>query len=328
MWVVRYEVVPLLLMGSHHGHVHGPTSGTRLWVSLAVTLLFCAGEAVAGWWSHSLALLSDAGHNVSDAVALGLAAYAVAAMQKPAGGRHTYGYLRVSTLTALFNSSTLVVIALGIGFAAVARFRHPEPVAGSLMIGVAAVSVLMNTVIALLLAGDAKHSLNSRAAFIHMLGDALSAAAVVVAGIVVRYTGWLYADPLVSVLIAAFILWSAVGILREASDVLMEKAPKNLDPERLAGSIGEIEPVCGVHDLHVWTMGEGQHLLSCHIALPGSHTLLETTAVVERIRRMLHTDFGIEHTTIQPEEDGLCRFSHRQSLFCSMEAHSHAGHSH
>lgn len=315
-------------MGSGHGHVHGPTSGTRLWLSLAVTLLFCVGEAVAGYLSHSLALLSDAGHNVSDAVALGLAAYAVAAVRKPAGGRHTYGYLRVSTLTALFNSTTLVVIALCIAAAAVGRFRHPEPIAGNLMIGVAVVSVLMNTVIALALAGDAKHSLNSRAAFIHMAGDALSAAAVVVAGVVVRYTGWVYADPVVSLLIAAFILFSAVGILREASDVLMEKAPRNLEPERLASAIGQIEPVCGVHDLHVWTMGEGQHLLSCHVALPGSHTLLETTAVVERIRRMLHNDFGVEHTTIQPEEDGLCRFSHRQSLFCSMEAHSHAGHSH
>lgn len=312
----------------HHGHVHGPTSGTRLWVSLAVTILFCVGEAVAGYLSHSLALLSDAGHNVSDAVALGLAAYAVAAVQKPAGGRHTYGYLRVSTLTALFNSSTLVVIALWIAGAAVGRFHHPEPVAGSLMIWVAAVSVLMNTVIALALSGDAKHSLNSRAAFIHMLGDALSAAAVVVAGVVVRYTGWVYADPVVSLLIAAFILWSAVGILREASDVLMEKAPRGLDPVLLAASIGAVEPVCGVHDIHVWTMGEGQHLLSCHIALPGSHTLLETSAVVERVRRMLHNDFGIEHTTIQPEEDGLCRFSHAESLFCSMEAHSHAGHMH
>ncbi len=311
---------------SHHGHVHGPTSGMRLWISLAITLLFCAGEAVAGVISHSLALLSDAGHNVSDAVALGLAAYAVAAIQKPAGGRHTYGYLRVSTLTALFNSSTLVVIALWIAGAAISRFRHPEPIVGGLMIWVAVISVLMNTVIALALAGDAKHSLNSRAAFIHMAGDALSAAAVVIAGVVVRYTGWLYADPIVSILIAAFVLWSAAGILRETSDVLMEKAPKELDPILLARSIGAVAPVCGVHDIHVWTMGEGQHLLSCHVALPGSQTLLETSAVIERIRVMLHDDFGIEHATIQSEGDGTCRFSQKANLFCSMDAHSHTEH--
>ena len=309
---------------SHHGHhhVHGPTSGTRLWISLAVTSAFCIGEAIAGWLSHSLALLSDAGHNVSDAVALGLAAYAVVAMKRPAAGRHTYGHIRVSTLTALFNSSTLVVIALWIGIEAVTRFRHPEAIQGTLMIWVAAVSVLMNTVIALALAGDAKHSLNSRAAFIHMAGDALSAAAVLVAGVIVRYTGWVYADPIVSVLIAVFIFYTAIGIVREASDVLMEKAPRNLDPETLAARIALIEPVCGVHDVHVWTVGEGRDLLSCHVALPANYTLLETTAVVARIERMLHDDFGIEHATIQPEEDGLCRMAHATTVFCSMEVHS------
>ena len=315
-------------MGEHHGHVHGPTSGKRLWISLAVTLLFCAGEAIAGYLSHSLALMSDAGHNVSDAVALGLAAYAVAAVRKPAGGRHTYGYVRVSTLTALFNSTTLVVIALVIAVEAVIRFRHPEPIVGNLMIGVACISVLMNTVIAIALAGDAKHSLNNRAAFIHMAGDALSAVAVVIAGVIVRATGWLYADPIVSLLIAAFIFWSAIGIVREASDVLMEKAPKGLDPVRLAESIGAVEPVCGVHDVHVWTMGESRNLLSCHVALPAAYTLLETTAIVARIGKMLHDDFGIEHATIQPEEDGLCKLSQAETVFCTMKAHSHVGHSH
>ena len=308
--------------------MHGPTSGARMWISLVVTLLFCAGEAIAGVVSHSLALLSDAGHNVSDAVALGLAAYAVAAVKKPAAGRHTYGYIRVSTLTALFNSSTLVIIALFIAIEAIGRFRHPEAITGNLMIGVACVSVLMNTVIALALAGDAKHSLNSRAAFIHMSGDALSAVAVVLAGVIVRYTGWLYADPVVSLMIAAFIFWSAIGIVREASDVLMEKAPKGLDVEELASRIGGVDPVCGVHDVHVWTVGEGRNLLSCHVALPAEYTLLETTAVVSKIDKMLHDDFGIEHATIQPEENGLCRMAHAPTVFCTMEAHAHAGHSH
>ncbi len=156
-----------------------------------------------------------------------------------------------------------------------------------------------------------------------MAGDALSAVAVLVAGVLVRFTGWLYADPIVSLLIAAFILWSAVGIVREASDVLMEKAPRNLDPETLAARIGTIDPVCGVHDVHVWTMGEGRNLLSCHVALPADYTLLQTTAVVASIGRMLHDDFGIEHATIQPEEDGRCRMEHTQTLFCSMEAHVH-----
>nr|MDQ2731674.1 cation diffusion facilitator family transporter [Armatimonadota bacterium] len=135
-------------MADHTGHSHGPKSGKMLWVSLAVTLVFVVGEAFAGWVSHSLALLSDAGHNLSDALALGLAAYAVWVARKPATAKHTYGFHRVSILTAQFNAATLVVIAVLIGVEGVRRFSHPEPVTGSLMIGVAAVAVVMNTVIA------------------------------------------------------------------------------------------------------------------------------------------------------------------------------------
>jgi len=306
-------------MAEHEGHVHGPTSGKRLWISLIVTLIFCAGEALAGRISHSLALLSDAGHNLSDALALGLAAYAVWAMQRRAGGKHTYGYYRVATLTALFNAVTLVVIALWIGFEAVGRFRHPEPVGGSLMIWVATVSVLMNTVIALALSGDAKKSLNSRAAFIHMAGDALSSLAVVIAGIIVHYTGWPYADPFVSVLIALFILGSAVGIVRETTDTLMEKAPKDLDLNVLAEAIRSVEPVCGLHDLHVWTVGEGKTLLSCHVALPSDSSLDQTCSAIERITKMLEVDFSISHATIQPEVEGLCVLGQPETLFCNMD---------
>lgn len=185
-------------MVGHAGHSHGPKSGTRLWLSLIVTLVFVVGEAFAGWVSHSLALLSDAGHNLSDALALGLAAYAVWVAKRPATPRHTYGFHRVAILTALFNAATLVAIALFIGVEAVTRFHHPEPIVGTLMIWVAAVAVLMNTVIAAALSGDAKNNLNSRAAFVHMAGDAISSLAVVVAGVIVHYShgAWaVYADP-------------------------------------------------------------------------------------------------------------------------------------
>lgn len=316
-------------MSDHVGHVHGPSRGKKLWISLVVTLLFCAGEAFAGSISHSLALISDAGHNLSDALALGLAAYAASAIKKPAAGNHTYGYYRIATLTALFNASTLILIALYIGVEAVGRFRHPAPVGGSLMIWVAAVAVLMNTVIALALSGDATKSLNSKAAFTHMAGDALSSFAVVIAGIVVHYTHWVYADPLVSVIIAAFILWSAFGIVRDASDVLMEKAPQDLDLDTLAKGILAIDPVCGIHDLHVWTIGEGKNLLSCHIALPPGNSLEECSGVIGRIFTKLHDDFSISHATIQPEVDGQCRLGLTEALYCDMQAHSHEeGHRH
>lgn len=305
-------------MAEHEGHVHGPTRGRKLWLSLVVTLLFCAGEALAGLVSHSLALLSDAGHNLSDALALGLAAYAVWGMQRPAAGKHTYGYYRVATLTALFNAVTLVVIALFIGFEAVARFRHPEPVGGILMIWVATISVLMNTVIAVALSGDAKKSLNSRAAFVHMAGDALSSLAVMIAGLIVHYTRWPYADPVVSVLIALFILASAVGIVRDTSDILMEKAPKDIDLEILANGIKSVDPVCGLHDLHVWTVGEGKTLLSCHVALPSGFSLEDTCKAIERISKKLEVEFSIGHATIQPELEGLCAVGKPEALYCDM----------
>lgn len=315
-------------MAEHTGHSHGPKSGKLLWVSLIVTLIFVAGEAVAGWVSHSLALLSDAGHNLGDALALGLAAYAVWASRKPATAKHTYGFHRVSILTAQFNAAPLVVVAVFIGVEAVRRFLHPEPVGGSLMIWVAAVAVLMNTVIAAALSGDAKNSLNSRAAFVHMAGDAISSLAVVVAGVVIRYTHWPYADPVVSLLIAAFILYSAVGIVRDATDILMEATPKDLDVDKLITDIKTVRPVCDVHDLHIWQVGDGLNFLSCHVALPKMCSLEECAAIVGAINKKLHDDFKIEHATIQTEIEGLCDMNEANDLYCAMEAHSDHEHDH
>ena len=311
---------------SHEGHSHAVQNGRKLRLSLAVTLLFCIGEAVAGWLSHSLALLSDAGHNLSDAIALGLAAYAAWMIRKPATAKHTYGYHRSAILTALFNAATLVVIALFIGVEAVRRFAEPQPISGTLMIWVAAIAVVMNTVIAAALSGDAKASLNNRAAFIHMAGDAISSLGVVITGIVIHYTGWLYADPLVSALIAGFILYSAVGIVREATNILMENAPKDVDMANLVTAIKEIAPVQHVHDLHVWTVGDGLNMLSCHVILPSTVTLADCNTIICKINERLR-DFSIGHATIQAETDSLCRPNAIETPYCAMnifpEAHNH-----
>jgi len=317
-------------MAQHAGHVHGPTSGRKLWISLFVTLAFVAGEAFAGWRSHSLALLSDAGHNLSDALALGLAAFALLIAQRPATAQNTFGYHRVAILTALFNAVTLVVLSVFIGIGAWERFRHPEPITGNLMIWVALIAVVMNTVIAAALSGDAKHSLNSRAAFIHMLGDALSSFAVVIAGVVIHFTGWLYADPLVSTLIAVFIAYSAWGIVVDATDILMEKTPKGMDVDALVTGIRAVSLVQDVHDLHIWTVGDGLNFLSCHVTLPIDCTLPECTTVLEKINKTLHDDFGIGHATIQVEMDGhQCHLDEANSLYCGMEPHLHdQGHDH
>lgn len=305
-------------MAGHRGHHHNTTNGRKMWLSLGVTLLFCLGEAVAGLLSHSLALLSDSGHNLSDALALGLAGYAIYAVRKPMSGRHTYGFHRVPILTALFNASSLVVIALFIGIEAFQRFLRPEPVNGTLMIWVALAALLMNAAIAAVLHGDARHSLNNRAAFIHMASDAISSLAVIAAGIVVHYTRWHYADPLASLLIAGFILYSATGIVKDAADILMEKAPKNIDLEALVESIKSIAPVCAVHHVHVWTVGDGINVLSCHVALPASCTLEHSTDIIDAINKKLHDDFSIGHATIQIETDGLCGISE-----CRLESHVH-----
>jgi cobalt-zinc-cadmium efflux system protein len=303
--------------GCSHGHggmhVHGATEGPMLWVSLVVTLVFVVGEAWAGLRSHSLALLSDSGHNFSDAFALGLAAYAIWIARRPVNPAKTFGYHRVAVLTALFNASTLILIGLAIFVEAIEVFRHPRPIQSGLMMAVAGVSVVMNTVIATALARSAKNNLNVRAAFVHMTGDALSAVAVLVAGFVVHQTGWEYADPLVSVLIAAFILYSSWGIVREATDILLEGTPKGLDVAAMVEAMSGVSQVQSVHDVHVWTVSDGMNFLSCHVEVEDSRTMDDCAGVVACLNRLLHDDFGIGHATIQTERAGNCGDSARQS---------------
>jgi cobalt-zinc-cadmium efflux system protein len=287
-------------------HIHGSTEGPLLIVSLVVTSLFVLGEAIAGYAAHSLALISDAGHNASDALALGLAAYAIWVAKKPANAKNTYGYHRVAILTALFNAVSLVIIGVIILVEAFELLRNPAPVVGSLMIVVAGISVLMNTVIAKLLSAGAKTSLNMRAAYIHMAGDALSAAAVVVAGFVVRSTGWVYADPLASALIGLFILYSAWGIVRESVSILLESTPRSVDLDRMVAAMETVPTVNSVHDVHVWTVSDGMHYLSCHVELPEGSSIEQVSNVVGQLNELLAHDYGIAHATIQAEVEGTC----------------------
>ena len=305
---------------SHSGglvHVHGATSGPMLWISLLITLTFVVGEYLAGRAANSLALISDAGHNLSDALALGLAAYAVWVARKPANARKTFGYHRVAILTALFNAVSLIVIGVLILAEAVSLFRHPEMVNGNLMIGVAAIAFFMNTVIATLLSGGAKNSLNMRAAFVHMAGDALSSLGVVFAGVAVRQTGWRYADPTVSTLIALFILYTSFKIVRDAADILLEGTPRDLNLDAMVAAMRDVSHVRAVHDLHTWTVSDGMNFLSCHVVVAETQALSDCGAILRDLNELLARDYNISHATIQIETKAMCAAaSGKTPLFC------------
>ncbi len=309
-----------------HTHTHvAPESGRSLGLSILLTFAFVLGEAIAGSFAHSLALLSDAAHNLADALALIFSWYAIRVARRPPNARRTYGYHRVGILVALVNAVTLVVLALWIFWEAVQRLQSPGPVESGPMIGVALIAVALNGVISLWLRGGAKHDLNVRSAYLHMLGDAFSAMGVVVAGIVVATTGAAIADPIVSFLIGGLILWSSWGILTEAVDVLLEAAPKGLDMAALEHGIKDVPDVIDVHDLHVWTVASGMIACSCHIVIE-EQSASSGQNVHRAVASMLKHHYGIGHTTVQVEVEGCAS----DEMYCTMRSvHDRcAGHEH
>jgi cobalt-zinc-cadmium efflux system protein len=290
-------------MAGHCHAEHMADAGRRLGVSMVLTFAFVAFEAVVGMRSGSLALLSDAGHNFADAVALALSWYGLSAARRPATARRTYGFHRVAILAALANSVSLVIIALGIFWEAYQRLGKPGEVHGGAMVWTAAAAILINGLISYWLHAGSKHDINIRSAYIHMLGDAVSAVGVVAAGLIISRTGWAAADPIVSLLIGALILYSSWGVLQEAVDVLMEATPAGLDLAAVEGDLLALPGVEGVHDLHVWTLGPGATACSAHVLL-ASAALPEVQARLRAIEAALADRHGILHSTVQVEVVG------------------------
>lgn len=287
-----------------HAHHHGGTPvGKRLALATILTLSFVIVEAVVGYFSHSLALFSDAGHNFADALALIIAWYGVWIAQKPSTERRTFGHHRVGTLAALVNSVSLVVIALLIFWEAAHRIGQPIPVHSMPMIVVAAAAMSLNGLISLWLRREAKRDLNVRGAYVHMLGDAVSALGVVVAGIIVAMTGASIADPLVSILIGLLILVSSWGILKESVDVLLEATPAGMNLAEVEQTIAGVRGVLAVHDLHVWTLGSGMICCSCHVMV-NEQSVRSGENVLRGVTEQLRNNFAIYHTTIQVEVEG------------------------
>jgi cobalt-zinc-cadmium efflux system protein len=283
-------------------HVHGtPTAKMQriLQLSLAATIGYVGLTLIAGWRAHSLALISEAGHNASDALALVLSFVAVYFQGRPATDQKTFGYQRAGVLAAFLNALTLILIAVWIGFEAVRRFDHPTSPQPHIMMIVAAAGVLMNGVIATLL-WRVSHDVNMRGVFVHMLGDTLSTAAVIVGGAAILFTGLTWIDPALSLAIAALIFWSSLSIVRETLNILLEGTPSGVSLQEIRTTLCAIDGVESVHDLHVWSLGSNTHALATHVTI-ADIPLSESNLILESIRAALKTNFHIHHTTIQFE---------------------------
>src|ERR1700730_14806353 len=288
-----------------HGHSHvSPTvSRRRMGAAVGLTLLFVVVEAICGWFAHSLALLSDAGHNLADAAALAFSWYALWIASKPSHEGMTSGYHRVGIFAALANAISLVIIAVIIGWEAFARIRQPEVANGPVMIVVAIVAIVVNLVIGLWLHKGSKNDLNIRSAYLHMLGDVVSAFGVVIAGVLVATMRGPLADPVVSLLIAGLILYSSYGVLRESATVLLEGTPTGMDMPAVIAAIKSVGGVLDVHDLHVWMVGPGVVACSCHI-LVAEQSIREGQQVLRAVVDDIEHRFHITHTTVQVEVEG------------------------
>jgi cobalt-zinc-cadmium efflux system protein len=269
-------------------------------VALAITLLVCATEVGGGIASGSLALLADAGHMLADAGSIGLALWAASMAQRPATGRRTFGFARAEILAALANGIVLGVIAVGIAAAAIGRLSSQPHVDGGLTLVVAAIGFALNLTSTSVLSRSGS-GLNVRAALRHVAADALSQAGVMLAAVIILTTGWRLADPLAGLLIAVLVLASAVGIVRESVDVLMEAAPLDIDVERLGTMMAAVEGVVEVHDLHVWTVTSGFPAVAAHVTVRGD---CEPSMVRRELAALVREGFGIDHSTLQVERTG------------------------
>ena len=288
-----------------HGHPRGPhhhAASTRaLAWSLGLTFVILIAEGVGGWMSNSLALLADAGHVLTDAGALGLSLFVAWLARQPGTPGKTFGYLRWEILAALINGATLLVISVWIVIEAMVRFKQPEPVAGGLMLGVALLGFLVNGVAVWLLHGVRDGSLNVRGAYLHVLGDMLASGGTVVAAVLIRYSGWLRADPIASLVTTVLIVAGAWTLVRESVDVLLEAAPPHIELDAVRDSVETIPGVESVHDLHVWTVTSGMVAMSAHAIV---RDVANHQAVLERAHDLLQ-EMGIHHVTIQLECDEM-----------------------
>lgn len=315
------------LPGGGHGHVQQGDAQKTLHAAAAWTAVIFAVEVGGAWLAHSIALAADAGHVLTDVGALGLAAWAGRVAGRPATDTNTYGFGRATVLAGLFNAALLMLIAAGIGVAAILRLVHPHPVEPPWMIAAAAIALIINLYVGLRLHGHAHADLNLRSAWLHVLSDAAGSAAVILAAIAIAATGWTVIDPALSLVLAAAIAWAGWRTAGQAVHVLLEGAPDGLDATDVAASLVRVPGVRGVHHLHVWSIGGGRRAVSGHLVL-GPISLEDGQRIARAAEGCLAADLAVEHCTLQIEVDAGCRECEPDEEG-SAAAHRHAaGHRH
>lgn len=291
-----------------HDHPHAPVNGQtdRRWLlgAFALVVVFMIGEVTAGLLAHSLALIADAGHMLTDAAALLLAVVVSRIAERPARGRYTYGFARVDALSGQANGITLLLLAVWFTVEGIARLIHPSQVMGGVVAVVAAIGLVVNIVATYLTGRANRASLNVRGAFAHLLTDAWAFGATLVAGLVVVWTGWLRADAVATLVVAVLMVSTGYGLVRDAGRVFLEAAPEGIDPSELGGQLAAVDGVAQIHDLHLWMLGSQENAVSAHVLVHPPHDCHE---VAETLRAMLAAEHGIHHVTLQVDHAGTTR---------------------
>jgi cobalt-zinc-cadmium efflux system protein len=288
-------------MQQHEAHANH-AAGRPLKITLGLVLVIMVAEIVGGVLSNSLALLSDAGHMLTDALALGLSLFAMNLARRPATATRTFGYHRAEIMAALANGTILVLVSAFIFDEAALRFSSPPTVKTPLMMIVASIGLAANLIGIMLLRRGSRSSINIRAAFWHVAGDTLSSVGVIIAGVVIYFTGWYIADPILAVVIGVIILWGAVRIVKESVDILLESVPVHVRMEDVNAAVKKVPGVVDMHDVHIWTITSGIYALSAHLSI-ADQTVSQSGDTVTKVNEVLAGEFNITHTTLQLECD-------------------------
>ncbi|HHO65240.1 MAG TPA: cation transporter [Epsilonproteobacteria bacterium] len=283
------------------GHHHHEVSGKNLFWTIVLNVVITLSQIVGGIISGSLALLSDAMHNFSDVLALVIAYAANRMAARPNDVQRTFGYKRAEILAALFNASVLIGIAVFLIVEAFHKFYHPEPINSVWVIGLGMLSIVLNTASVLLIKEDSQESMNVRAAYLHLLTDVMTSIAVVLGGVLMYYFGIFWIDPLISALIALYLILASFGLVKESSAILMQFTPENIDVDEVVKAIEDESEIANVHHIHIWKLNDHQINLEAHLDFSEDVTLSASNRVIDRLEKKLHDTFDIEHTTFQCE---------------------------